>query len=52
MARQDLQALHIDSRLVVAVLRMEVWTPDMVRLVVVHPDHDPEERADSWHQKS
>ena len=47
---EDRQVLDIDGRLVLAIASVEMRTPAVVRLVVVHPNHYPLEGADPWHR--
>jgi hypothetical protein len=47
----DRPAFDVDRGLVLAIGSVEVRTPTVMGLVVVHPDHDPVERADSWHRR-
>lgn len=43
------KVLNVDRRLVAALAGMKVRATEMLDLVVVHPDHDPVERADPRH---
>lgn len=49
LAGDDCQALDVDGGLCVPITGMKVRPPSMVILVVVHPDRDPIEAADSRH---
>src|SRR4051794_1504515 len=51
VASEDLEALNVDGRLIVTVGGVEVRASAMVHLVVVHPNDDPVEGADSWHRR-
>jgi hypothetical protein len=42
LAGDDLEALNVHRGLVVAIGGMEVRPTEMVGLVVIHPDHDPD----------
>ena len=47
---EDRQMLDIDGGLISAIAGVEVRTPTVVRLVVIHPYDDPVEGANPWHR--
>lgn len=49
LAGYDLEVFDVDGSLVVSIRRVKVRSTEMVALVVIHPDHDPVERADPRH---
>src|SRR5690349_4509709 len=49
---QNLEAFDVDRRLVLPVAGVEVGSPQVSILVVIHPDRDAVEAAYSWHDRS
>ncbi len=49
LAGNDGEGLDIDRGFVLGITRVKVGAAEVMDLIVVHPNHDAVEGADSWH---